>query len=151
MTRKPADESLLDRFLRDVLPFELTDAQRSAIDDIIRDTESDAQLNRRVQGDVGSGKTVVAVAAMLHALDNGFQSAFMAPTEILAEQHARNLIRFLEPLGVNVRLIIGGQSKALRPEILEDIRSGNASVVDDTNAVIVDAVHICLIIMTSVS
>src|SRR5690625_7732761 len=81
MTRKPADESLLDRFLRDVLPFELTDAQRSAIDDIIRDTESDAQMNRLVQGDVGSGETVVAVAAMLHALDSGFQSAFMAPTE----------------------------------------------------------------------
>ena len=141
MTRKPADESLLDRFLRDVLPFELTDAQRSAIDDIIRDTESDAQMNRLVQGDVGSGKTVVAVAAMLHALDSGFQSAFMAPTEILAEQHARNLIRFLEPLGVNVRLIIGGQSKALRQEILEDIRSGNASVVVGTHAVIEDAVQ----------
>ena len=141
MTRRHGDESLLDRFLRDVLPFEITDAQRSAIDDIIRDTASDQQMNRLVQGDVGSGKTVVAVAAMLHALDSGFQSAFMAPTEILAEQHARNLVRFFEPLGVGVRLIIGGQSKALRQEILEDVRSGNASVVVGTHAVIEDAVQ----------
>lgn len=136
-----ADDSLLHRFVRDVLPFELTEGQKTAIEDVIRDTSGGRRMNRLVQGDVGSGKTVVAVSAMLHALDNGFQSSFMAPTEILAEQHARNLRSYLEPLGVQMRLLLGGQSKALRREILEDVRSGNASVVVGTHAVIEDTVE----------
>ena len=130
----------LNRFLSDVLPFELTGAQKNALDDIIKDTAKGVQMNRLVQGDVGSGKTVVAVAAMMHALDNGYQSAFMAPTEILAEQHYANLVKYLEPLGVEVRLLIGGQRKALREEILEDIREGNAHVIVGTHAVIQDKV-----------
>ena len=129
------------RFVRDVLPFELTEAQKAAMSDILDDTSSGRQMNRLVQGDVGSGKTVVAVAAMLHAYDNGYQSAFMAPTEILAEQHARNLRSYLEPLGVEMRVLLGGQNKALRREILEDIRSGGASVVVGTHAVIEDTVE----------
>ena len=92
----------VSRFLGEVLPFELTDAQERALRDIVDDTQSGHQMNRLLQGDVGSGKTVVAVAAMLHALDNGFQSAFMAPTEILAEQHFANLQDYLEPLDVEV-------------------------------------------------
>ena len=99
---------LTQRFIEEVLPFELTNAQKNVIGEIAQDTTGDFQMNRLVQGDVGSGKTVVAVAAMMHALDSGFQSAFMAPTEILAEQHYANLMRYFEPLGVKVRLLIGG-------------------------------------------
>ena len=133
--------SYLPRFLQEVLPFELTGAQQRALDDIIADTARGIQMNRLVQGDVGSGKTVVAVAAMMHALDNGYQSAFMAPTEILAEQHYANLVKYLEPLGVEVRLLVGGQRKALRGEILDDIREGRAHVVVGTHAVIQDKVE----------
>jgi ATP-dependent DNA helicase RecG len=83
---------------------------------------------------------VVAIAAMMHALDNGFQSAFMAPTEILAEQHHANLLKYLEPIGVEVRLLIGGQRKALRTEILEDIAEGRAQVIVGTHAVIQEGI-----------
>lgn len=135
-----AKGTYMNRFLDDVLPFELTGAQKNALEDIKKDTAKGIQMNRLVQGDVGSGKTVVAVAAMMHALDNGYQSAFMAPTEILAEQHYANLVKYLEPLGVEVRLLIGGQRKALREEILEDIREGRGHVVVGTHAVIQDKV-----------
>ena len=131
--------TLTRRFIEQ-LPFELTGAQKRAIEDIIRDTSSGLQMNRLIQGDVGSGKTVVAVAAMMVALDSGFQSAFMAPTEILAEQHYQNLKRYLEPLGVEVRLLIGGQSKKLRREILEDLAEGRAHVAVGTHALIEDQV-----------
>ena len=130
----------LKRFLEDVLPFEFTNAQKKALNDVLQDTKSGHQMNRLVQGDVGSGKTVVGVAAMLHALDNGYQSAFMAPTEILAEQHYANLKKYLEPLGVEVRLLIGGQRKALRTEILEDLSSGKAHVAVGTHAVIQEGI-----------
>ena len=130
----------LSGFVDEILPFDLTGAQRKALDDIIADTRSGHQMNRLVQGDVGSGKTVVAVAAMMHALDNGYQSAFMAPTEILAEQHYTNLKEYLEPLGVEVRLLIGGQRKALREEILADLAEGHAHVAVGTHAVIQDKV-----------
>ena len=133
--------SYLDRFIEDVLPFELTGAQKKALADIKKDTARGVQMNRLIQGDVGSGKTVVAVAAMMHALDNGFQSAFMAPTEILAEQHYANLVKYLEPLGVEVRILVGGQRKALRGEILDDIREGRAHVVVGTHAVIQEKVE----------
>jgi len=123
------------------LPFELTAAQKKAIQDIIEDTQSGLQMNRLIQGDVGSGKTVVAIAAMMLAWDNGFQSAFMAPTEILAEQHYANLKRYLDPLGIEVRLLIGGQSKKLRQEILEDLAEGRAAIAVGTHALIEDHVQ----------
>ena len=128
------------RFLDDVLPFDLTGAQLRALEDIIRDTQSGNQMNRLVQGDVGSGKTVVAVAALLHAIDNGYQGAFMAPTEILVEQHYANLQDYLQPLGLETRLLIGGQRKLLREEILADLAEGRAHVVVGTHAVIQEGV-----------
>ena len=131
----------LQRFTDEVLPFELTNAQKKAIQDIIDDTASGHQMNRLVQGDVGSGKTVVGVAAMLHALDNGYQSAFMAPTEILAEQHYANLKDYLEPLDVEVRLLIGGQRKSLREEIVEELTTGQAHVAVGTHAVIQEGIQ----------
>ena len=131
---------LTDRFLGEILPFTLTDAQRNALVDVARDTATGHQMNRLVQGDVGSGKTVVGVAAMLMAVDAGHQAAFLAPTEILTEQHFSNLKRYLEPLGVQVRLLIGGQRKKLREEILGEIASGAAQVVVGTHALIEDTV-----------
>ncbi|NBC17657.1 MAG: ATP-dependent DNA helicase RecG [Bacteroidetes bacterium] len=128
------------RFLDEVLPFDLTGAQERALDDVIRDTQRGLQMNRLIQGDVGSGKTVVAVAALLHAIDSGYQGAFMAPTEILAEQHYANLQQYLDPLGLETRLLVGGQRKALREEILADIAEGRAHVVVGTHAVIQDHV-----------
>jgi ATP-dependent DNA helicase RecG len=136
-----APESLVRRFVEDVLPFELTTGQLNAISAILADTGSGDQMNRLIQGDVGSGKTAVAVAAMLHALDNGYQSVFMAPTEILAEQHARNLKRYLDPLDVRLRLLVGGQARPLREEVLTDIASGGAHVVVGTHAVIESGVQ----------
>ncbi len=97
-------------------------------------------MNRLVQGDVGSGKTVVAVAAMLHAIDSGYQGAFMAPTEILAEQHAANLRRYFEPLGLTSHLLIGKQRKKLRAELLADLAEGRAHVAVGTHAIIEEAV-----------
>ena len=127
---------LVRRFIDDVLPFQLTCSQLRAIQDIEVDTQSGRRMNRLIQGDVGSGKTVVAVIAMLSAADSGFQSVFMAPTEILAEQHYRNLKAYLEPLGIQVRLLVGGMRKAVREEILEGLAGGDISVVVGTHAVI---------------
>ena len=95
--------ALLEKFLRG-LPFDLTDAQARVIDELRRDLASKHSMNRLLQGDVGSGKTVVAIAAMLLAVEAGFQAAFMAPTQILAEQHYAVLCRWLEPLGVKILL-----------------------------------------------
>ena len=127
-------------FLGEVLPFEFTDAQKRALRDIVDDTQSGHQMNRLLQGDVGSGKTVVAVAAMLHALDNGFQSAFMAPTEILAEQHFANLKKYLDPLDVEVCLLVGSQNKTERKASLDALGSGDAAVAVGTHAVIQEGV-----------
>ncbi len=132
---------LLTRFIDEVLPFELTAGQQTALKDILKDTASGHQMNRLVQGDVGSGKTVVGVAAMLHAIDHGYQGAFLAPTEILAEQHYANLQTFFAPLGLGVRLLIGKQRKALRTEILADLASGAAHVAVGTHALIEEGVQ----------
>src|SRR5205085_12518196 len=95
--------ALLEKFLKS-LPFELTAAQRKVLSEIRRDLASNCRMNRLLQGDVGSGKTVVAIAAMLLAAEAGYQTAFMAPTQILAEQHYDVLRRWLEPLGVRLAL-----------------------------------------------
>ena len=132
---------LTRRFIEDVLPFEMTGAQKKALRHVEQDTQSGHQMNRLVQGDVGSGKTVVGAAAMLMAVDAGYQAAFMAPTEILTEQHYANLRGYLEPLGLEVRLLIGGQRKKLRDEILAEIADGTAHVVVGTHAIIEDKVE----------
>lgn len=129
------------RFFNEYLPFELTGGQKNALSDIKSDVRSGRQMNRLLQGDVGSGKTVVAIGAILMALDNGYQAAFMAPTEILAEQHYRTLTDFLDPLGINIRLLVGNQKSALRTDILTDIEGGNCQIVVGTHAVIQDEVN----------
>ncbi|MBO6574733.1 MAG: ATP-dependent DNA helicase RecG [Rhodothermales bacterium] len=129
------------RLESEVLPFMLTGDQAQAIREVVADTRTGRPMNRLLQGDVGSGKTVVAVAAMLHAVDHGFQAVFMAPTEILAEQHYRSLMQFLDPLGIQVRLLVGGQRKALRREILAEIANGQVQIVVGTHALIQDGVE----------
>jgi ATP-dependent DNA helicase RecG len=131
---------LTKRFLNEVLPFEFTDGQYATLVDIQSDVSSGRQMNRLIQGDVGSGKTVVAIAAMLMAVDGGFQSAMMAPTEILAEQHYQTLSQYLTPLGIKVRLLTGNQSTAFRRDILTDIEGGGAHIVVGTHALIQEQV-----------
>ncbi|MFH5833325.1 ATP-dependent DNA helicase RecG [Halalkalibaculum sp. DA384] len=128
-------------FFKDILPFELTGGQKKALSDIKRDVRSGLQMNRLIQGDVGSGKTVVAIGAILMAIDNGYQAAFMAPTEILAEQHYRTLTEFLEPLDISVRLLVGNQKSRLRTDILTDVEGGGCQVVVGTHAVIQEQVN----------
>jgi ATP-dependent DNA helicase RecG len=133
---KYTTESELARTLAASLPFELTRAQRRVLREIAEDMRLSKPMNRLLQGDVGSGKTIVALFAMLVAVENGYQVALMAPTEILAEQHFRTLAGYLQNLPVTVRLLIGGQKKKLREDILEDIRSGRAQIVVGTHALI---------------
>ncbi len=118
------------------LPFELTDGQKNALDEIISDLCCDTPMNRLLQGDVGSGKTAVAGGACYFAFKNGFQSALMAPTEILASQHYATLSGFLEPLGVHVCLLTGSVTAKNRRDIKEKIKSGFYSVIVGTHAII---------------
>jgi ATP-dependent DNA helicase RecG len=131
-------DNLTSDFFNHHLPFELTGAQRGALNDIKKDVRSGRQMNRLLQGDVGSGKTIVAIGAILMALDNQCQAAFMAPTEILAEQHYRTLQEYLEPLGINIRLLVGGQKSALRNDILSSLQGGRCQIVVGTHAIIQD-------------
>lgn len=118
------------------LPFRLTAAQERVNREILSDMTSLKPMNRLVQGDVGSGKTIVAVQAMVLACGSGYQAALMAPTEILAEQHYRTMKGFLEPLGLSVVLVSGGGRAVARKAIREEVASGTAQVVIGTHAVI---------------
>lgn len=129
-------ESTLARQLVDSLPFPLTGAQKKVMREIADDMRRGEPMNRLLQGDVGSGKTIVALMAMLVAADNGYQCAFMAPTEILADQHFRTLSSFLQGLPVSIRLLIGGQKKKLREDVLEDVRSGRGQIIVGTHALL---------------
>ena len=127
-------KSALARKLVDSLPFALTKAQVRVIREISGDMESPRPMNRLLQGDVGSGKTIVALIAMLIAVENGYQAVFMAPTEILAEQHYKTLTALLADLPVNIRLLVGAQRTRLRRDILEDVRSAAAQIIVGTHA-----------------
>jgi len=130
----------LIRPLHEGLPFALTTAQAAVLREIYQDMKSKRRMSRLLQGDVGSGKTIVAVFAMLLAAEGGYQAALMAPTEILAEQHARKLTEWLEPLGVDVALLTGSLTASERREALESIESGQVSIVVGTHALIQDTV-----------
>jgi ATP-dependent DNA helicase RecG len=118
------------------LPFKLTEAQRRVLREIRADMKSPKPMHRLLQGDVGSGKTVVALITMLMAVENGYQAALMAPTEILAEQHFLTSRKFLEELGIKVALLVGKQKKSEREALLADIAEGRANVVIGTHAII---------------
>ena len=127
-------------FYSEYLPFSLTGAQKRVIREMRRDMGSGRQMNRLLQGDVGSGKTLVALMAMLIALDNGYQACMMAPTEILASQHYETLCRFLGGMDVRVELLTGSVRGRKREEILEGLVAGEVHILVGTHAVIEDNV-----------
>ncbi|NLU52307.1 MAG: ATP-dependent DNA helicase RecG [Clostridiaceae bacterium] len=124
--------------LLDKLSFTLTEAQKKVFREIEADMESPARMNRLVQGDVGSGKTIIAVLALYKAVKNGYQGAFMVPTEILAEQHYRNIEPLFNSLGICVKLLTGSMKKREKEEVKRLILEGKADVVIGTHAVIED-------------
>ena len=126
----------LEDGLRAALPFALTAAQQRVCDEIAADLAQDHPMNRLLQGDVGSGKTVVAALAATRAIDAGWQCALMAPTEILAEQHFRKLVQWLEPLGLSIAWLSGSRKGKGRTRMLEQVASGEAALVVGTHAVI---------------
>lgn len=135
----PFNKSVVKSFV-DQLPFPLTNAQRRAAWQILQDLESDHPMNRLLQGDVGSGKTVVAGLVAAEVAKAGFQTAIMAPTEILAQQHAKTLDELLSPFGVSVALLTGHVKGAARSQLLDNLASGNIDVVVGTHALIQEKV-----------
>ena len=135
----PFNKSVVKNFV-DQLPFPLTNAQRRAAWQILQDLESDHPMNRLLQGDVGSGKTVVAGLVVAEVAKAGFQTAIMAPTEILAQQHAKTLDELLSPFGVSVALLTGHVKGAARSQLLDNLASGNIDVVVGTHALIQEKV-----------
>jgi ATP-dependent DNA helicase RecG len=125
--------------LKSALPFTLTDAQTTAIREIVADMTSGRRMHRLLQGDVGSGKTIVALFAALLAMENGYQAAIMAPTELLAEQHARTFTRLLEPLGVEPVLVTGSLAARARKEAAAKLSSPDPVLVVGTHALVQDA------------
>ena len=124
----------------DSLPFPLTGAQKRVITEIRDDMKSGHQMNRLLQGDVGSGKTMVAVLTALIAIGNGFQACIMAPTEVLAQQHFKNICRFLEPTGVKAALLTGSSKAAERREVHAGLEDGSIGIIVGTHALIEDNV-----------
>ncbi len=137
----PAIGDLFNGFYHDRLSFELTAAQKRVLKEIRNDTLSGKQMNRLLQGDVGSGKTVVAVMSMLMAIDNGFQASLMAPTEILAFQHFESVSNMLNGLGISVGLLTGSTRPAERRKMLEDLEEGHLHILIGTHALIEDVVQ----------
>lgn len=134
-----ADSKLIKKFL-DSLPFSLTASQLKVLSDIRKDLESSKPMNRLLQGDVGSGKTIVALISSLIVISNGYQAVFMSPTEILADQHYKRISKLLEPFGIKVGILIGGQKKSERDKILSDIEHGEIKLIIGTHALIEDNV-----------
>jgi len=128
-------------FYNNYLPFELTGAQKRVLKEIRKDTGSNRQMNRLLQGDVGSGKTIVALLSMLIAADNGFQSCMMAPTEILAQQHFSSISDSLKDMPVNVRLLTGSTSAKEKKLIIKECEEGAVDILIGTHAVIEDKVQ----------
>ncbi|WP_299527483.1 ATP-dependent DNA helicase RecG [uncultured Lutibacter sp.] len=127
-------------FYKNKLPFDLTNAQKRVLKEIRKDLGSNAQMNRLLQGDVGSGKTIVALLTMLIALDNGYQAALMAPTEILATQHYNSLVELLNGLDISVKLLTGSVKTKERRIIHEQLESGELDILIGTHALIEDKV-----------
>ncbi len=128
------------KFYEEVLPFELTNAQKRVIKEIRKDVKSGAQMNRLLQGDVGSGKTIVAFIGMLMAIDNGFQASMIAPTEILAQQHYVGIKKFVEALGLKIALLTGSTKQKERKIIHESLENGELNILVGTHAVLEDKV-----------
>lgn len=132
---------MFNRFYHECLPFDLTGAQKRVIKEIRADVNTGHQMNRLVQGDVGSGKTLVALMTMLLAIDNGLQACLMAPTEILATQHYETISKMVAPLGIEVALLTGSTGKRERQRIHNALTDGSLSILIGTHAVIEDTVQ----------
>ncbi|MGL2994493.1 ATP-dependent DNA helicase RecG [Flavobacterium sp. TSSA_36] len=132
---------LFNDFYQNHLPFDLTNAQKRVIKEIRTDMGSNAQMNRLLQGDVGSGKTIVAFMSMLLALDNGFQACLMAPTEILANQHFIGLSEFANTLNINIKILTGSTKTAARKIIHEELENGSLQILIGTHALLEDKVQ----------
>lgn len=130
----------IEEFLK-TLPFTLTDSQMKVIEEVKEDLKSGYRVDRLIQGDVGSGKTVVAMAIMYLFYKNGFQSAIMAPTEILATQHYNSFKNTFDKLGINVALLIGSMKKSQKDEVLEDLKSGKVDIIVGTHTLISENVE----------
>ncbi len=130
----------LNVFYKNNLPFELTNAQKRVVHEIHEDMRSGIQMNRLLQGDVGSGKTLVALMAMLIAIGNGFQACIMAPTEILAEQHLNTITEFLQGMDLKVELLTGIVKGKRRTDVLEALANGSINIIVGTHAIIEDTV-----------
>ncbi|MBI1781753.1 MAG: ATP-dependent DNA helicase RecG [Sphingobacteriales bacterium] len=129
-----------NEFYNHHLPFELTNAQKRVLKEIRKDTGSGRQMNRLLQGDVGSGKTIVALLAMLLAIGNGYQCCMMAPTEILAQQHYQSIGELIKSLPVNIKLLTGSSKSAERKKTLAQLAEGGISILIGTHALIEDEV-----------
>ncbi|HZF99953.1 MAG TPA: ATP-dependent DNA helicase RecG [Chitinophagales bacterium] len=129
-----------NNFYNTHLPFPLTGAQKRVLKEIRTDLLTGKQMNRLLQGDVGSGKTLVALITCLMAIDNGFQTAIMAPTEILARQHFTSILQLVQPLGLNVRVLTGSTKTPERKEILKNVEEGRLQLLLGTHALIEDTV-----------
>ena len=134
------DNKKIDKFIKSI-PFSLTNDQLKAVDDLVKDLASPYRMNRLLQGDVGSGKTIVAFIGMLANHYSGYQSALMAPTEILATQHYNNLKNFLKDENIRIELLTGSTSKKDKQDIYEGLKSGEVSMVIGTHALIQDEVE----------
>ncbi|MDA9008194.1 ATP-dependent DNA helicase RecG [Flavobacteriaceae bacterium] len=132
--------TIFNEFYNEYLPFKLTNAQKVVLKEIRNDVASNAHMNRLLQGDVGSGKTIVALLAMLLAIDNGFQASIIAPTEILATQHFKAIDELLNKLDVSVALLTGSSSVKKRREIHESLENGNLNILIGTHALLEDKV-----------
>ncbi|WP_335965260.1 ATP-dependent DNA helicase RecG [Galbibacter sp. PAP.153] len=133
--------TLFNTFYAKHLPFELTNAQKRVIKEIRNDLGNNAQMNRLLQGDVGSGKTIVGLMTMLLAIDNGFQACLVAPTEILAQQHYNGIEALVEELGVNIKLLTGSSKTSERKEIHDQLENGELHILIGTHAVLEDKVQ----------
>lgn len=134
------ENGLVQQFIKS-LPFELTSGQKKAVNEILHDLNSEHPMARLLQGDVGSGKTVVACIMLLAGIENGYQGALMAPTEILAQQHYNNLVQWLTPLGLSVGLFLGSQGKKVREKFQTDLRNGQTNIAVGTHALIQDNIE----------
>ena len=132
--------SYFNTFYKTHLPFNLTNAQKRVLKEIRHDLGSNAQMNRLLQGDVGSGKTIVALMSMFMALDNGFQACLMAPTEILSVQHFNGLLEYCKKLNINIKILTGSTKTSKRKEIHENLENGNLQILIGTHAIIEDKV-----------
>ncbi|WP_269605305.1 ATP-dependent DNA helicase RecG [Prochlorococcus marinus] len=134
-----SSNSLVKKFLS-ILPFSLTDAQKRVLKEIEADIVKSEPMSRLLQGDVGSGKTVIAISALLTAVQSGWQAAFMAPTEVLASQHYQTLSKWIPELGINTDLLTGSTPKSRRKEILTDLVNGSTKILVGTHALFEDPV-----------